>query len=499
MEIERIRMEHIHKSFPGVYALKDVSFSVLPGEVHALVGENGAGKSTLIKILMGAYSKDSGEIYLDGQKVEVTNPIVAQELGLSAVYQDVMLAPHLSIMENIFLGRQPKRAGIINFQTMYLESKKILERLELSLDPKTLVRDLTSVQAEMVAIAKAISKAAKVLILDEPTALLAAEETAELFQLVKKLKADGISIIYISHRMEEIFEICDRATVMRDGQKVATLETKNINEDDLIKHMVGRKLDEIFYKANVATGREVLKVKGLSRPGILEDISFTVHAGEILGIFGLVGSGRTEIVRAIFGADKVERGDIYIEGKRVKIANPTDAIRNGIGLLPENRKLQGLTLNLSVGTNINLASYQDITVCGVIKKALEAKRSEQYVSELSIKTPSLNQLVGFLSGGNQQKVVIAKWLCKNSKVLMFDEPTVGVDVGAKAEIFKLLGQLVSQGKALILISSYLPEILGVSDRIVVLSEGRISGIVNRDEADQEKILKLATASGKVAS
>lgn len=498
MENDRIRMEHIYKSFSGVHALNDVSISIRPGEVHALVGENGAGKSTLIKILMGAYSKDAGEIYLDGKKMEITSPIVAQDLGLSAVYQDVMLAPHLSIMENIFLGRQPKRAGLIDFRTMVQESEKILERLELKLDPKTIIRDLTSVQAEMVAIAKAVSKAAKILILDEPTALLAADETQELFRLIKKLKTDGVSIIYISHRLEEIFEICDRATVMRDGQKIITLEIKDTNEDDLIKHMVGRKLDEIFYKAKVTPGKEVLKVEGLSS-GFVKDINFALYEGEILGIFGLVGSGRTEIVRAIFGADKVDSGDLWIEGKKVKVMSPRDAIRNGIGLLPESRRLQGLTLNLSVGTNINLASYSDITICGMVKRALEAKRSERYISELAIKTPGFTQQVGFLSGGNQQKVVIAKWLCKNSKILMFDEPTVGVDVGAKAEIYKLLGQLVNEGKALILISSYLPEILGVSDRIMVISEGRVSGIIKREEADQEKILKMATSAGRIAS
>lgn len=494
MANERIRMEHIHKSFPGVYALKDVSIAIRAGEVHALVGENGAGKSTLIKILMGAYTKDSGEIYLEDRKVDIASPIAAQDLGLSAVYQDVMLAPHLSIMENLFLGRQPKRAGFIDFKTMYQKAKEVLERLELDVDPKRTVQDLTSVQAEMVAIAKAISKAAQILILDEPTALLAAEETAELFRLVRKLKAEGISIIYISHRLEEIFEICDRVTVMRDGQKVATLDMEDTNEDQLISLMVGRKLDEIFYKEAVAPGREILRVDNLSRTGIIEGISFRVHEGEIVGIFGLVGSGRTEIVRAIFGADPIDQGRIYVAGREVTIANPMDAIANGIGLLPENRKLQGLTLLLSVATNINLASYRDISRWGMIKETLESKRAEQYVSQLTIKTPGLAQRVGFLSGGNQQKVVIAKWLCKNSRILLFDEPTVGVDVGAKAEIFRLLGQLVKEGKGLVLISSYLPEILGVSDRIVVLSEGRVTGVVNRAEANQEIILKLATSS-----
>lgn len=496
MEVDRIRMEHIDKSFPGVHALKDVSLSIRPGEVHALVGENGAGKSTLIKILMGAYSKDRGEIELDGKRVEVANPIVAQDLGLSAVYQDVMLAPHLSVMENMFLGRQPKRAGLIDFRTMYFRAKDILDGLELSVDPKALVRHLTSVQAEMVAIAKAISKAAKILILDEPTALLAADETTELFDVVRTLKADGVSIIYISHRLEEVFEICDRVTVMRDGQTIKTLDVKETTQDEIIKLMVGRKLDEVFYKEHVKPGRELLKVEGLTRKDVIENVGFSVREGEVVGLFGLVGSGRTETVRAIFGADRIDRGQIYVEGKPVKIGNPTDAIREGIGLLPEDRKLQGLALALSVGININLASYRDIAMAGVIKTAFERRRSEKYVDELSIKTPGLHQRVKFLSGGNQQKVVVAKWLCKNSKILMFDEPTVGVDIGAKSEIFRLLGQLVKEGKGLVFISSYLPEVLGVCDRIVVLSEGRVTGVLDRGEANQETILRLATASSK---
>lgn len=496
MEVDRIRMEHIDKSFPGVHALQDVSLSIRPGEVYALVGENGAGKSTLIKILMGAYTKDKGEIYLDGKKVEITNPIIAQDLGLSAVYQDVMLAPHLSVMENIFLGRQPKKAGLVDFRSMYAQAKEILDGLELTVDPKALVKDLTSVQAEMVAIAKAISKAARILILDEPTALLAADETAELFGVIRKLKADGVSIIYISHRLEEIFEICDRVTVMRDGQAVKTLAVPETTQDEVIRLMVGRTLDEVFYKEAVKPGRELLRVEGLTRKGVIDDISFSVREGEIVGLFGLVGSGRTEVVRSIFGADHVDRGQIYVDGRLVKINKPTDAIRAGIGLLPEDRKLQGLALPLSVGININLASYGDIAMAGVIKVASERSRSETYVEDLSIKTPGLYQRVKFLSGGNQQKVVVAKWLCKNSKILMFDEPTVGVDIGAKSEIFKLLGQLVKEGKGLVFISSYLPEVLGVCDRVVVLSEGRITGVLGRAEADQETILKLATASSK---
>ncbi len=495
MQAEAVRMEKINKSFPGVRALKDVSMSVRPGEVHGLVGENGAGKSTVIKILMGAYTMDSGEIYLDGRKVQISSPIAAQELGLSAVYQDIMLAPHLTVAENIFLGRQPRRAGVVDFHKMHAEARRILDSLECPVDSAALVRDLTSVQAEMVAIAKAVSRAARVLILDEPTALLASDETAELFKVVRRLRADGVSVIYISHRLEEIFQICDRVTVMRDGEVVKTLDVDQTNQDEVIQLMVGRRLDEIFFKEHTTPGREILRVEGLTREGAITDISFAVREGEILGLFGLVGSGRTEVVRAIFGADPITRGRIYIDGRPVTISSPMDAIRHGIGLLPENRRLQGLALPLSLATNINLASYKDISRVGVIDAPEERARAGRYVRELSIKTPGLYQGVRFLSGGNQQKAVVAKWLCKNSRILLFDEPTAGVDVGAKSEIFRLLGRLVKEGKAIVFISSYLPEVLGVSDRIVVLSEGRITGTLDRTEADQETILRLATTSG----
>lgn len=497
MEADVVRMEQINKAFPGVQALRDVSISIRPGEIHAIVGENGAGKSTLIKILMGAYRLDSGEIYIDEKSVHIPNPIVAQDLGLAAVYQDIMLAPHLTVAENIFLGRPPKRRGLVDFKTMYSKARKILDGLECFIDPKALVRELTSVQAEMVAIAKALNRAAKVLILDEPTALLAADETEELFKVARRLRNEGVSIIYISHRLEEIFEICDRVTVMRDGEVVKTLEVEETNQDEVIQLMVGRKLDEMFYKELVTPGREVFKVEGLTRKGVINDISFSVREGEIVGIFGLVGSGRSEIVRAIFGADRIDKGQIYLDGKSIAIKSPVDAIRHRVGLLPENRRLQGLALPLSVTININLANYPDISRFGVVNSPKERVTAEKYVGELSIRTPGLYQPVKFLSGGNQQKVVIAKWLCKNSRILLFDEPTAGVDVGAKSEIFKLFGELVKQGKGIVFISSYLPEILGVCDKIVVLSEGTVTGILDREEADQETILRLATTSNNM--
>ena len=494
MRADIVQMKRINKSFPGVQALKDVSISIRPGEIHGIVGENGAGKSTLIKILMGAYRLDSGEICIDGEPVSIPNPIVAQDLGLAAVYQDIMLAPHLTVAENIFLGRAPKRGGLVDFRSMYSKAEKILNGLECFVDSKALVKELTSVQAEMVAIAKALNRAARVLILDEPTALLAADETDELFKVARRLRVEGVSIVYISHRLEEIFEICDRVTVMRDGQVVKTLEVEETNQDEIIQLMVGRKLDEIFFKEDVTPGRELLRVEGLTRTGVISDISFSVREGEIVGIFGLVGSGRSEVVRAIFGADRVDKGEVYLDGKPVSIKSPVDAIKRRVGLLPENRRLQGLALPLPVATNINLANYPDISRFGIVNNLKERLTAEKYVNELSIRTPGLYQPVRFLSGGNQQKVVVAKWLCKNSQVLLFDEPTAGVDVGAKSEIFRLFGELVKQGKGIIFISSYLPEVLGVCDRIVVLSEGRVTGILDREEADQETVLRLATAS-----
>lgn len=495
-----VRMEQISKSFPGVKALDSVDFSVYPGEVHALVGENGAGKSTLIKILMGALTKDSGAIIIDGQKIDISTPSQAKLYGLGAVYQDVMLAQHLSVGENFFLGKLPITAyRTINWKVIYQEASKVLENLNIKIDPKKIVKDLTAAQQEMVVIAKTLHENARVVIFDEPTALLANEETEELFKLIQKLKEKGVGIVYISHRLEEIFKISDRVTVLKDGKLVNTLNTSQTDENSLISMMVGRSAKDMYSIGHIAkTAEIVLEIKKLSKKDVFENISFKLHKGEILGMFGLVGSGRTDIVRCIFGADAFDSGEIWVRGERAFIKSPLDAISKGIGLLPEDRKKQGLCLNLSVETNINLALYPEITTAGIIHAAKERKTAEAFREKIAIKTPSVSQKVLNLSGGNQQKVVMAKWLSKNSKIFIFDEPTAGVDVGAKAEIYKLFEKLTRDGNSIIMISSYLPEIMGIADRAIVISEGKQTGTLLREEyiemtnEDEEKFLKLAS-------
>jgi ribose transport system ATP-binding protein len=493
LQQEVVRLEHIVKSFPGVKALQDVHLCVRSGEIHGLVGENGAGKSTLIKILMGVYQRDGRNIYVQGQKVEINDPSQAKDYGLGAVYQDVTLAQHLTVGENFFLGHLPRTGlGFIDWKTVFQVTQETLEELNLRVDPRTLVKDLPTAEQEMIAIAKTVHDKSKLIIFDEPTALLTNEETEELFQLIRKLKADGLGIIYISHRLEEIFEICDTVTVLRDGVWVDSLPTAETDEDALIRMMVGRTIEEMYAIQHVDRGEKVLEVKNLTKRGRFENITFDLYKGEILGLFGLVGSGRTDIVKAIFGAEEYTSGEIRIAGKKTAIASPVEGIQHGIGLLPEDRKGQGLALSLSVTINVNLASYEEISRLNFVDVRQEKARAEQYVSSLQIKTPSLQQRVLNLSGGNQQKVVIAKWLCRASEVLIFDEPTVGVDVGAKVEIYKLLEELLQQHYAIIMISSYLPEIIGISDRLLVIHDGQITGMLNRSEYDEEKILKLAS-------
>ncbi len=497
---EIIRMDRISKSFPGVKALDSVDFSVRAGEVHALVGENGAGKSTLIKILMGALRKDSGTILIDNQKVDFTDPSHAKRLGLGAVYQDVMLAYHLSVGENFFLGNLPVTAyKTIDWKTVYAETSKVLDSLNIRIDPKTPVKDLTMAQQEMVVIAKTLHENARLVVFDEPTALLARDETEELFNLIQTLKQRNVGIVYISHRMEEIFRISDRVTVLKDGRLVTNLPTSQTDENTLISLMVGRSAKDMYSIGHTAKASEVvLEIKNLTRNGVFENISLKLYKGEILGMFGLVGSGRTDIVRCIFGAERYDSGEIWINGVKANIDSPLDAISKGIGLLPEDRKKQGLCLNLSVSTNLNLALYPDISRVGIINRTMESKTAETYIKSLDIKTPSILQKVLNLSGGNQQKVVIAKWLCKNSKIFIFDEPTTGVDVGAKAEIYKLFEKLTLEGNSIIMISSYLPEIMGISDRAAVISEGKLAGILTREEyagmanEDEERFLRLAS-------
>jgi len=489
-----LEMRHISKQYPGVRALDDVSLTVYEGEVHALLGENGAGKSTLMKILAGAETKDSGEILLSGQRVHIDSPQKAMSLGISIIYQEFNLVPYLSAGENIFLGREPRALlpGFVDFRTLYRRSQEVLDRLGVRLDARAPVYRLSVAQQQMVEIAKATSKQARIIIMDEPSATLTEHELQALFNLIRQLKANGVSIVYISHRLEEVFEICDRATIMRDGRVIATEPVANLTRDQIIRLMVGRELKEAIPKVAAETGPPALSVNHLNRRGVLHDISFEVRQGEILGLAGLVGAGRTETARAIFGADPIDGGTIEVFGKPVRIRSPQDAIHHGIGLVTEDRKQQGLVLGMAVRENNTLAHLDALATLGFIRTREERQVAERYRSNLGIKTPSVEQVTQNLSGGNQQKVVLAKWLFTGSKILIFDEPTRGIDVGAKSEIYKLMNALAAQGVAILMISSELPEVLGMSDRILVMHEGRIMGELSRAEATQEKIMHLAT-------
>ena len=487
-----LEMRHIRKTFPGVVALDDVDFDLRRGEVHILLGENGAGKSTLMKILSGAYQKSAGEIVLDGQAVEIKNPKHAQTLGISIIYQEFNLIPHLSIGENIFLGREPGRLpGVIDQRAIFQAATSALSHLGLKLDPRSLVKELRVAEQQMVEVAKALSLDARILIMDEPTAALTEHEIKELFTTIRRLRDKGVSIVYISHRMEELFEIGDRVTVLRDGRTVGTYDVQGMSKSELIRLMVNRELTDLFPKQRATRGPEVMRVEGLCTKDGLKDISFSLHKGEVLGISGLMGAGRTELARAIFGRDKIESGVISINGSPQRIGSPRAAINSGLGFLTEDRKSQGLVLPLSVEENLCLASLGKFSTWGVMKAREEQQAADRYVKDLRIKTPSLDQKVVYLSGGNQQKVVLSKWLCCESEVFIFDEPTRGVDVGAKAEIYQLMNRLTASGVAIIMISSEMLEILGMSDRILVMRGGRITGEFSAEEATQEKILQCA--------
>ena len=488
-----LRMEGIGKSFPGVRALDDVSFEVRPGEVHALMGENGAGKSTLMKILAGAYQADSGRILLDNQPVTLDTPQRAMELGINIIYQEFNLVPQLSVAENIYLGREPQGAvpGWVNFRTMRADAQRVMDNLGANIDVRTPVSRLSVAMQQMVEIAKATSRKSRVIAMDEPSATLTDHELQNLYRLIRQLRGEGVSIIYISHRMDEVFAISDRITVLRDGHTVGTKDRGDVTPDELIKMMVGRTLEDNFPKVPAPQGRPLLEVKGLTRKGIIEDISFTVHAGEVVALAGLVGSGRTEIARCLFGADSFDSGDILLDGQKLTLRGPQDAIRAGLGLVTEDRKGQGLVLNLAVRENTTLAALPSLTPRGFIQSKREVAVSKEYVKNLGVRTPSVEQKVKNLSGGNQQKVVLSKWLLTNSKVLILDEPTRGIDVGAKVEIYQLMNRLAAEGVGLIMISSELPEVLGMADRILVMRQGRLVGQMSRAEATQEKIGELA--------
>jgi len=490
-----VRMENIHKSFPGVKALDSCQFELYSGEVHALVGENGAGKSTLMKVLTGVHKQNAGKIYYKGKEVEINSPGEAQDLGISIIYQEFNLMPHLTVAQNVFIGREPCTGKfILDEKEINQKTKELLNMINLDLNPETKVMDLTVAKQQMVEILKALSYNSEVLIMDEPTAALTDTEIDDLFEIIKKLREDGVGIIYISHRLEELKQITDRITVMRDGAYIDTVDTHAVKIDKIINMMVGREIYESS-SSKIFHGKQevILEVKNLNRSGVIKDVSFQLRKGEILGLAGLVGAGRTEVARAIFGADSFDSGEIYINGKRVDITSPGDAVTSGIGYLSEDRKRYGLALGLDVGTNIVLSNYHNyLGKLTWIKNSKIKKTAKKLIQMLNIKTPSITQKVKNLSGGNQQKIVIAKWLDCNSDILIFDEPTRGIDVGAKSEIYKLLNNLVKEGKSIIMISSELPEILRMSHRIVVMCEGKITGELDGNEASQESIMKYAT-------
>jgi len=495
MDNTLVLMEGIEKSFTGVHALSKCHFELRAGEVHALVGENGAGKSTLMKVLTGVYNKDAGHIFYKGQEIEVPNPAAALHLGISIIHQELNLMPHLTVAQNIFIGREPRNAKILlNDDKINLQTTELFKMMHLNLDPRVKVADLTVAKQQMVEIAKALSFNAEVLIMDEPTAALTESEIDELFIIIRQLREKGVGIVHISHRLEELKQISDRVTVMRDGQYIETVITKETSIDKIISLMVGRTIFESTPEIpENPSGEIVLEVKKLTRGNVIKDVSFNLKKGEILGFAGLMGAGRTEVARAIFGADSYESGEIYVKGVRTEIKSPNNAVQHGIGYLSEDRKRYGLTLGMDVESNIVMAAYKKfLGFLGVVNQKLTATTAEHYVKALSIKTSTLQQSTKNLSGGNQQKVIIAKWLTANTEILIFDEPTRGIDVGAKSEIYKLLNELARQGKAIIMISSELPEILRMSHRIMVMCEGRITGEINGATATQEQIMKFAT-------
>ena len=496
-----LEMRDIMKQFPGVLAVDHGQLQLKPGEVHCLLGENGAGKSTLMKILAGAEKPDSGAILLDGEEVHIHSPHHAQQLGISMIYQEFNLSPFLSVAENIFLGREPRwgLTPFIDWPRMNREARAILERIRVKLDVRTPVNECSVAQQQMIEIAKAISFESKIIVMDEPSATLTDHELDALFTLIRELRAQGMAMIYISHRLEEVFQIGDRVTVMRDGKFVGTHPVAELTRESIIKMMVGRDLTEEFPKEYFERGEEVLRVEGLARRGKFEGISFRLHKGEIIGLTGLVGAGRTEVARAIFGADRLESGTITLHGKPITVKSPQDAIRQGIGLLTEDRKGQGLVLGMTVRENATLANLGALTNWGFVNQGEERRVTRKFIDELRIKTPGIEQIVQNLSGGNQQKVVLAKWLYTESRVLIFDEPTRGIDVGAKVEIYKLMNELVRRGVAVLMISSELPEVLGMCDRILVMHEGRIAGELTQAAATQEAVMELATGAAAAAS
>lgn len=491
-----LELRNISKYFPGVKALESIDLDIYPGEIHGIIGENGAGKSTLIKILTGAHKNDEGKIFIEGKEVKINGPRDAMNYGITAIYQELNTIPHLTVAENVYLGRELKtseKRGFLKIKEMREKSKALLNDLGQNIDTASNISKLGIGKQQMVEIAKALSINTKILIMDEPTASLTDREVKELLRTVKELKAKGISIIYISHRLEEVMEICDTITVMRDGKKI---ETRNRNEvdsiDTLIKLMVGRSLEQQYPKIKVKIGEEALRVENLTKEGVFKNINFNVHKGEIVAVAGLVGAGRTEVMRTIFGVDSYDSGDIYISGNKVNIKCPRDAMNLGIAFLTEDRKGQGLILDQNINYNVNISSLDKMKKRVLLNITNMKDRAINNIKQLNIKPQKQDFIVGQLSGGNQQKVVIGKWLNTNASIFIIDEPTRGIDVGSKVEVYNVLNELIKKGAAVIMVSSELPEVLGISDRIFVMHEGEMKAEINIEEASQENIMHAAT-------
>jgi len=488
-----LELKGITKIFPGVKALDKVHFQLKKGEIHALMGENGAGKSTFIKVITGVHKAEEGEMFLDGKPVNFKGPKDAQKVGIAAIYQHVTSYPHLTVTENIFMGHEDVKHGMIQWKKMNEEANKLLKELNADFDATAEMGSLSVAQQQMVEIAKALSMKARIIIMDEPTAALTKRESEELYKIAEKLRDEGASIIFISHRFEDMYRLASKVTVFRDSQYIGTYDVDGITNADLIKAMVGREINDLFPKPDVKLGQEVLRVEKLSRQGYFKNVSFSVRKGEILGLTGLVGAGRTEVVQTIFGVEKFDSGKVYLEGKEVHIKQPSDAMQLGIGLLPEDRQHQGLILDWGIGRNITLAELSKYSKNGITDDKVEREAAKKLAEEVDTKAVTVFDKASSLSGGNQQKVVVAKLLSSDLKLIILDEPTKGVDVGAKAAIYEIMGDLAKKGYAIIMISSEMPEILGMSDRIVVMCQGKVTGELNRTEATQEGILKYAMA------
>ncbi|MFF9730457.1 sugar ABC transporter ATP-binding protein [Streptomyces albidoflavus] len=490
---ELLRIENIRKTFPGVVALDSVDFDLRRGEVHVLLGENGAGKSTLIKMLSGAYRPDSGTIYAEGREVRIQSAQDAERLGIATIYQEFNLVPDLTVAENIFLGRQPRRFGLIDRKKMEADAEELLARVGVQVSPRARVRDLGIARLQMVEIAKALSLDARVLIMDEPTAVLTSEEVEKLFAIVRQLRADGVGIVFITHHLEEIAALGDRVTVLRDGRSVEQVPAST-PEDELVRLMVGRSIDQQYPREHPEQGEPLLTVRGLTRDGVFQDVGFEVRAGEIVGLAGLVGAGRTEVARAVFGADPYDRGSVEVLGRDLPRHDVNAAMTAGLGLVPEDRKGQGLVLDASVQENLGLVTLKAASRGGLVDLKGQRTAAARIAEQLGVRMAGLGQHVRTLSGGNQQKVVIGKWLLADTKVLILDEPTRGIDVGAKVEIYQLMNELTASGHAVLMISSDLPEVLGMSDRVLVMAQGRVAGELAGDAATQDAVMALAVTT-----